>query len=134
MIDFQQAQDLVDKAIEIAREKYQKPICVAICDSYGLLLAFARMDGAPIRSIEISQRKAYTAARMCTNTNAFLERLYRENIPASFFCDDKLTGLPGGSILKKIDGSIVGAVGISGLSAAEDQEIADMLAEMVGKR
>ena len=130
MINFQLAQEMIDKAVEMAVEKYQRPICVAICDNYGFLIAFARMDGAPIRSIEISQGKAYTSARMCVNTNAFLERLHRENIPASYFCDDKLTGLAGGSIFKDAAGNIVGAGGVSGLTSGEDQEIADMMAEI----
>lgn len=130
MVNSQLAQEMIDKAIKMAVEKYKRPICVAVCDSYGFLLAFARMDGAPIRSIEISQGKAYTAARMCVNTNAFLERLHRENIPASYFCDEKLTGLAGGSIFKDATGNIIGAGGVSGLTSAEDQEIADMMAEI----
>ncbi|MBP2666359.1 MAG: hypothetical protein H6Q76_1339 [Firmicutes bacterium] len=130
MINFQLAQEMIDKAFKMAAEKYQRPICVAICDNYGFLIAFARMDGAPIRSIEISQGKAYTSARMCVNTNAFLERLHRENIPASYFCDEKLTGLAGGSIFKDAGGNIIGAGGVSGLTSGEDQEIADMMAEI----
>src|SRR5664280_2176617 len=94
------AQNMVVKAVEKAAAEFKRPICVAVCDKYGFLLAFARMDGAPVRSIEISQGKAYTAARMGVNTDAFLERLHRENIPASYFCDARLTGMPGGCILK----------------------------------
>jgi glc operon protein GlcG len=133
MINSQLAQEMVAKAIEMAIEKYKRPICVAVCDNYGFLLAFVRMDGAPVRSIEISQGKAYTAARMCVNTNVFLERLHRENISASYFCDSKLTGLAGGSIFKDAAGNIVGSGGVSGLTSAEDQEIADMMAEMAKK-
>ena len=133
MINFQLAQEMIDKAVKMAAEKYRRPICVAICDNYGFLIAFARMDGAPIRSIEISQGKAYTSARMCVNTNAFLERLHRENIPASYFCDEKLTGLAGGSIFKDAGGNIIGAGGVSGLTSGEDQEIADMMAEFAKK-
>ena len=127
MISSELAQKMVGKAIEMATTKFKRPICVAVCDSYGFLLAFGRMDGAPIRSIEISQGKAYTAARMGVNTSAFLDRLHKENIVASYFCDSKLTGLPGGSVLKDAAGNIVGAAGISGLTPSEDQEIADMM-------
>ena len=70
---------------------------------------------------------------MGVNTGAFLERLHRENIPAGYFCDSKLTGLPGGSIFKDAEGKAVGAGGISGLAPSEDQEIADMMAELVKK-
>jgi len=127
------AQNMVAKAIEKATVEFKRPICVAVCDKYGFLLAFARMDGTPVRSIEISQGKAYTAARMGVNTDAFLERLYRENIPASYFCDARLTGMPGGCILKDAAGNIIGAAGISGLAPQEDQAIANMMAEMSQK-
>jgi uncharacterized protein GlcG (DUF336 family) len=130
-ISLQKAQTLVEKAIEKAAAEFKRPICVAVCDQYGFLLAFGRMDGAPVRSIAISQGKAYTAARIGVNTDAFLERLHRENIPASYFCDEKLTGMPGGSVLKDANGQIVGGAGISGLAPQEDQAIANMMAELI---
>jgi uncharacterized protein GlcG (DUF336 family) len=127
------AGDLVAKAIEQARGEFQRPICVAICDRHGFLLSFARMDGAPIRSIALAQGKAYTAARMGVSTEAFLERLHRENLQPGYFCDSMLTGLPGGSVLKNSAGEPIGAAGISGLTAREDQVIADALAAVAQK-
>lgn len=124
-------QKLIALALEKAETEFKRPICVTICDPYGFRLAFARVEGAPIRTIAISEGKAYTAARMGVNTDAFLERLHQENIPASYFCDEKLTGLAGGTVLKDADGMLVGAVGVSGLASSEDQEIADAVAAVV---
>jgi glc operon protein GlcG len=118
---------LVTEAMAKAQADYKRPMCVAVCDRYGFLVAFAAMDGAPVRSIQLSQGKAYTSARMGVDTAAFLERLHRENIPASYFCDDKLTGLAGGSVLKNAAGAMIGAVGISGLAPSEDVAIATAL-------
>jgi uncharacterized protein GlcG (DUF336 family) len=67
---------------------------------------------------------------MGVDTHVFLERLHRENIPASYFCDDKLTGLPGGSVLKDASGAVIGAAGISGLAPSEDMAIAQMMVEL----
>lgn len=128
------AQHLVAQAIELAGAKFKKPICVAIVDHAGFLLAFARQDGAPLRSIQISEGKAYSAARMGVTTLAFYERLQREQIEARYFCDDRLTALSGGAPLKNAAGKLVGAAGISGLTSAEDQEIANLLAEIVAKK
>jgi uncharacterized protein GlcG (DUF336 family) len=125
-----QAQVLVRAALDQAAADYKRPICVAVCDAAGFLIAFARQDRAPFRSIAISEGKAYSAARMGTNTDAFLERLERENVQASYFCDSKLTALPGGAVLKDDTGAVIGGAGISGLTAAEDQVIANRLAEM----
>ena len=130
-ISLQLAQTLVDKAIAKAAADFRRPICVAVCDKYGFLLAFGRMDGAPVRSIALSQGKAYSAARMGVDTDAFLERLNRENIPAGYFCDDKLTGLPGGVVLKDSKDELIGGAGISGLKPEEDLAIANMMAVAV---
>jgi uncharacterized protein GlcG (DUF336 family) len=131
-LSLQRSNELIRHAIEKASADYGRPICVAICDAAGFLVAFQRLEGAPIRSIAISQAKAYSAARMQANTDALLERLRREDIVLSYFCDDRLTALPGGSIIKNVEGMIVGAVGISGLAAAEDQQIASYVAELAG--
>jgi glc operon protein GlcG len=127
-MSLEMVQNLISKAIEQASSEFKRPICVAVCDRYGFLLSFTRMPGATIRSIPISQGKAYTAAFMGMDTDAFSERLYRENVPASFFCDDHLTGLPGGVVLKDSVGVIIGAAGVSGLTPQEDQSIANMMA------
>jgi len=130
-ISLQMAQTLVSKAIEKATADFKRPICVAVCDKYGFLIAFGRMEGAPVRSIALSQGKAYSAARMGVDTDAFLERLHRENVPASYFCDERLTGLPGGTVLKDAVGDMVGGAGISGLKPEEDLAIANMMATVI---
>jgi uncharacterized protein GlcG (DUF336 family) len=124
------AGSLVAAAVAKAQADYGRPICVAVCDRHGFLVAFASMDDAPVRSIQLAQGKAYTSARMGVDTDAFLQRLHANNIPASYFCDDKLTGLPGGCVLKGAGGGVTGGVGISGLTPDEDMAIAKALAAL----
>jgi len=128
-----QAQKLVEKALETAKAKFDKPICISILDHAGFLLAFARADGAPLRSIQISEGKAYTAARLGVTTQAFFERCKKEEINPIDFCDPKLTKLAGGAPLKTAAGKVIGAAGVSGLTSAQDQEIVDLLAAEVAK-
>ena len=128
-----QARDLVAKGLEMAEAKFKRPICLAIVDQAGFLLAFARQDGAPLRSIQISEGKAYTAARMGVTTQAFFERCKRDEIRPIDFCDSRLTSLGGGAPLKNAAGKLVGAAGVSGLASSEDQEIVDFLAAEVAK-
>jgi glc operon protein GlcG len=123
-----QAQTLVQRALAKAQADHGRPICVAVCDERGLLLAFARQDGAPARSVQIAQGKAYSAARMGATTEAVLARLHREQIEIGYFCDPLLTALPGGTPLKDAEGRLVGAVGVSGLTSAQDQAITDATA------
>jgi len=122
------ASQLLAQAQDHAQQDFKRPICVAVCDAQGLLVAFARMEGAPLRSIAISQGKAYTAARMGVTTQAVLARLKNEGIEIGYFCDPQLTALPGGSPLKDQAGVLCGAIGVSGLASAEDQQVTDHLA------
>jgi len=122
------ARDLIDQAMARASQHFKKPVCVSVCDASGLLLAFVRMEGAPLRSVAISQGKAYSAARMGVTTQAVLERLRREQIEIGYFCDPQLTALPGGSPLKDREGVLRGAIGVSGLTSAEDQQVTDHIA------
>jgi len=127
-LTLERAQALANSAMAKATRDHGRPICVAVCDDRGLLLAFARMAGAPARGVRISQGKAYSSARMGTTTEALLARLHREQIEVGYFCDPELTALPGGSPLKDATGKLLGAIGISGLSSAEDQAITDAMA------
>jgi uncharacterized protein GlcG (DUF336 family) len=88
------------------------------------------MDGAPIRSIAISQQKAHTATRMGMSTDAFLQRLQADNIDISYFCDPLMTALPGGNLLMDNKGAVVGAIGVSGLKPVEDQVITEYVASL----
>jgi glc operon protein GlcG len=125
-LTLESAQKIAARAIEMANGEFKRPICVSVCDENGFLLAFCRMNGAPVRSIHIAQRKAYTAARMGVSTDAFLARIQKENIQAAYFGED-MVPLPGGCVLKDASGIQVGAVGISGLALHEDQAIAEAI-------
>ncbi|HEY1612013.1 MAG TPA: heme-binding protein [Paraburkholderia sp.] len=124
-LDLTHAQQLVERLVADARTQFGKPVCVAVCDTYGFLIAFGRAEGAPVRSIAISQQKAYTCARIGSTTTAFHQRLQRENMPIGYFCDPLLTAMAGGALLHDDDGHVIGAVGISGLAPDQDQQIAD---------
>jgi uncharacterized protein GlcG (DUF336 family) len=91
------------------------------------------MDDAPVRSIALAKQKAYTAARMGVSTAAFFARLESEDIPIGYFCDPLLTALPGGALLMDAAGRVIGAIGVSGLTPAQDQEIADAGTETLSR-
>jgi glc operon protein GlcG len=130
-LNLKRAQDLVNHLIAEAQQRFAKPVCIAVCDAHGFLLAFARADGSPVRSIALAQQKAYTCTRMGGTTTAFLERLRREDLAISYFCDSLLTALPGGALLDDGTGRVIGAVGVSGLAPSEDQHLADGGSEFV---
>src|SRR5579863_8430547 len=61
-IDYSEAKKIIDLIVEKAAGM-QKSVVVAVADPHGELIAFARMDGAPVSSIRIAANKAWTAAR-----------------------------------------------------------------------
>jgi len=127
----EKVKELLNRAAEKVAADYKRPACIAILDENAFLLGFLRMDGGPVRSIQISQCKAHTAIRIGVPTDVFIERLRKDNLDIGWFCDPLLTALPGGNPLKNKDGKIIGAVGCSGLLVSEDQKITEDIASVV---
>ncbi|MBC7524750.1 MAG: heme-binding protein [Flavobacterium sp.] len=123
-ITLKQAESAVEaaklKAVEI---NTKMDICVV--DSGANLTAFARMDGAWIGSIDISHKKAKTAAFFTMNT-ADLSGAVQPGAPL-FNIEHSNGGLitfPGGVIIKNNAGEVIGAIGVSGSSVENDHEVA----------
>jgi glc operon protein GlcG len=130
-IEYAEARRAVD-AIYAEVEKRGKAGVIAVCDAHGELIAFARMDGAPLSSITIAMNKAYSAARERKPSFEIgkAARQAEKNFDMGYFGDPKFTGWGGGFPVKK-NGSVVGAVAVSGLPQLEDMELAEMAAALI---
>ena len=95
----------------------------AVVNSEGNLIIEERMDNAILVSVEVAYKKAYTAAALKLNT-ADLTPLVQPGAMFYGLQSDPKYIVFGGGMLLKVDGKIVGAVGVSGGSAQEDMEIA----------
>ncbi|MFN2317939.1 MAG: heme-binding protein [Gemmatimonadales bacterium] len=104
---------------EAARNNWN--VSIAIVDAHGDLLAFRRLDGAHLGSIDIAQGKARTAARLRRPTRALAEGLAAGNL--AFLSVDGITALQGGLPID-VGGTVIGAVGVSGVTSAQDEQIA----------
>jgi uncharacterized protein GlcG (DUF336 family) len=124
-ITLSEAQAVVAAAEAKARE-LGVPFDIAVVDAGNNLKAFARQDGAWLGSIAISQAKAYTARAFDLQTKDLAplaqpgQPLY--GIHASN--DGKIIIFAGGIPLKHGD-VVVGAIGVSGSSVEQDQEVAE---------
>lgn len=108
-----------------------KAAIVAVADSHGDLIAFARMDGAPLSSIAIAMNKARTAARTGDPTADLSMKAKTEpGFDIAYYGDAHFCGWGGGIPLRK-DGKVVGAIAVSGLTSEEDAEIATLGASAV---
>jgi uncharacterized protein GlcG (DUF336 family) len=122
MLTLEVATTVKTAILRAAQGDEKRPVSIAIADDRGDLIAFDRMDGAPVRSAEIAINKAYTAARVGRDTILFREKVRREGNQISWFGDRRLTGLPGGVVLE-VGGRVIGGIGVSGRAAEEDHEL-----------
>lgn len=130
-IDYSEAQRalalILDKATQM-----QKAASIAVADAHGDLICFARMDGAPVSSIQIAMNKAWTAARERKPTKDIGEKVKHpeRGHDISYYGDPKYVGWGGGVPIFK-NGEVVGAVGVSGLSSSEDIALATLGVELI---
>lgn len=95
-------------------------VSIAVVDPAGELLGFLRLDGASLSSMEIALAKARSAARFRRPTKAFADALTEGR--------QALLVLPGvmpveGGVPVTIDGRVVAAIGVSGVTSQQDAQI-----------
>ncbi len=103
---------------------------IAVVDSSGNLKAFVRMDGAWMGSIDIAIRKARTA-RLFDMESAEIGKMSQpgESIYGVELSNGGLISFGGGIPLKDTDGTVIGAVGVSGSSVENDVLVAKAAVE-----
>ena len=125
--------DLLTKAkvlaqrVEAEAAKAKVPVAVCIIDVHGNLVLQHRMNGAPLFSLEISERKAYTSALVGVRTADLLalvqpgQSLYAlPTVGGGRFCP-----MGGGVPLLDDNGQVFAGVGVSGGTAEQDVAIVE---------
>jgi len=106
-------------------EEIGVPMCIAVCDESGQLIAFERMDGGKITSTIIAQDKAYTAAGAKRTTESY-GAASQPGSPA-YGINSAIGGrllVVGGGLPVIVDGEVVGGIGLSSGTPAQDIECA----------
>jgi uncharacterized protein GlcG (DUF336 family) len=125
MLTMDKALLIIEEAIEKAK-KIGQPMNIAIVDAGANFVAFMRMDGAWLGSIDIAINKAFTARAFDITT---LE-LGRNSQPGDQFFGIHASNhgrvmIFAGGVPLKVNGQIVGALGVSGGSGEQDQAVAE---------
>ncbi|MEV6779412.1 GlcG/HbpS family heme-binding protein [Streptomyces syringium] len=126
------ARDLVDAAIKAAEPTEQR-YSIAVADSAGHLVAFARMDGAYLMSAQIAQDKAYTSAASRMTTDQW-HGFIKDDAPLAMGATagiDRLIAF-GGGLPITVDGVVVGGIGVSGGHWSDDIKIAEAALAAIG--
>ena len=121
-LSLEKARKIIRAGEEKAKEMNLSAV-FAVVNSEGNLIIEERMDNAILVSVEVAYKKAYTAAALKLNTQDLTALVQPGAMFYGLQSDPKYIVFGGGMLLK-VDGKIVGAVGVSGGSAQEDMEIA----------
>jgi uncharacterized protein GlcG (DUF336 family) len=127
LLTLAQASTIVDVALKTGRDKKFQPLSVAVLDPGGHLVAFKREDKSGILRFDIAFGKAWGALGMGFGSRTLAERA--ANTPQFFTMlaaasGGRIVSNPGGVLIRDADGDIIGAVGISGDTADNDETCA----------
>ncbi|OSQ36562.1 GlcG/HbpS family heme-binding protein [Thalassospira mesophila] len=101
------------------------PMCIAIVDESGTLIAFERMDGGKVTSTIIAQDKAFTAAAARKATHEY--NAVAQPGSLAFGIHTEVGGrlsIVGGGLPVSVDGEVVGGIGLSSGTPQQDMECA----------
>jgi uncharacterized protein GlcG (DUF336 family) len=116
------SQCLVRAAIECANQ-LNINVNIAIYDTGANLMAFQKMDGALLGSIDVALKKARSAVLFQAPTETLGQLVREQQLESIEQTNNGLILFAGGEPID-LDGTLLGAIGISGGSAAQDKEIA----------
>ncbi|MBK6659196.1 MAG: heme-binding protein [Proteobacteria bacterium] len=132
-LGLKEARMIVDTMLSEAEKRGIK-FAGAVVDAGGDLIHLARMDGATALNARMAYNKAYTATKWQMDTRVLKTRLFDmslgdERREITWFCDPLYTPVWGGIVLRNADGVMLGALGESGGTYQQDEEIGQIAAK-----
>lgn len=123
-ISLEAAQRIIEVALKKGQSLALKPLSVVVLDAGGHVKAFAREDGASPGRFKIAHGKAYGAVMMGMGGQAQMDRAESQAyfiLAANGAFDGAMIPVPGGVLVKGADGSVLGAVGVTGDASDNDE-------------
>jgi uncharacterized protein GlcG (DUF336 family) len=118
------AQKIVGGALAKARENGMMPLAVVILDTRGVLKAMAAEDGISLKRPEIATGKAHGALSLGIGSRAIFERAQQQPYfvaAVTHVVGGSMIPVPGGVLIKNAEGTLLGAIGISGDNSDNDE-------------
>ena len=133
-LDLTNARKLIRGAAAKAK-KIGVLMCIAITDEAGNMIAFERMDGAKILSVDLSADKAFTAAISRRPTHEYNELCQPGSLVFGIHTSSGgRFSTVGGGYPVIVRGAVVGAIGLSGGAAEQDMECAEAALKAFAKK
>jgi uncharacterized protein GlcG (DUF336 family) len=123
-LTLKQANTIVEKAFEKAREMKIKPLAVVVVDDSGNIVSAQRQDGASMFRVDVGLGKAWGAVAMSCSSRTLAKRA-KDNpnflLTLAATSKGKFLPQPGAVLIRDGNGEIVGAAGASGGTGEEDE-------------
>jgi len=129
-ISLDRAEAVVHAAVAAAKKRNWK-MNVAVADSGGNLVAFQRMDGAMLASIQIAEHKARAAATFRRPTKVFEDGINLMHLNYLLAFDGVIASRGGIPLIEQ--GAIIGAIGCSGGADSQDEIISEAGAAVINQ-
>jgi len=135
VLSLEEARRAMDRMLQEAQQKFpNRPVAIAIVDDQGELVSFTRQDRCAPQPPIVARKKAYTAARTRSNTVDYAQRLKSQGWSVTEFGDPNLLAAQGGVVIPGPEGAALGGIGVSGLTAEEDEQIAKVGLQAITSR
>jgi len=129
-ISLDQAQAVIHAAVAEAKQRNWK-MNLAVADSGGNLVAFQRMDGAMLASIQIAEHKARAAATFRRETKVFEDGINLMHLNYLLAFDGVIASRGGIPLIAQ--GKIIGAIGVSGGTDSQDEVVSKAGAAVINQ-
>ena len=129
-ISLDRAQAVIAAAVAEAKKRNWK-MNIAVVDSGGNLVAFQRMDGAMLASIQIAQHKARAAATFRRPTKVFEDGINLMHLNYLLAFDGVIASRGGIPLIER--GTIIGAIGCSGGADSQDEVVSNVGAAVINQ-
>jgi uncharacterized protein GlcG (DUF336 family) len=123
-LSLETTQTILSATLKAGREKSFKPLAVAVYDARGALRGLLAEDGTSLKRAQIAMAKAYGALALGVGSRA----LHKMAIDRPYFVASvshvvggELVPVPGGVLIKDSQGTLLGAVGVSGDTSDNDE-------------
>jgi glc operon protein GlcG len=129
-ISLEQAQAVIQAAVAEAKKRNWK-MNIAVTDSGGNLVAFQRMDGAMLASIQIAEHKARAAVTFRRPTKVFEDGINLMHLNYLLAFDGVIASRGGIPLIEQ--GAMIGAIGVSGGTDSQDEVVSKAGAAVVNE-
>ena len=124
-LSLSQIRSAMNAMLDKAQQEPDRPLAIAVVDDGGKMLSYARMDNCRALPQRMAISKAYTSAMSGADSNDYAQRLKNDGRNIADFGDPALVAVQGAVVVRDPGTDLVlGAIGVSGLSAQEDEDLA----------